>query len=375
MQKVFFDLIQFSIGTRDDFPYKPDAVEWKSLMDLARRHAVLGICFMGVKRMMGDDMSCDEQKGTCLENIPEDLLLQWMGEAMAIEQENVVLDTRTVQTQTILQKDGFSSSILKGQGLKTLYGQLGSLRSTGDIDVWVDAKWSEVMEYILSMTRNIEYDWKHVHFVAFASVDVELHWWVSRTYNPIVDKRLRKFYADQVGRQCLNRIDLPNGMGSITCPDAYFNSIYILLHIFDHFLYEGVSFRQLMDYYFVIIQPEVCQSKMEILQKYKEFGIYEFAKIVAFVLKEAFGLSSDQLIVSPNVKSGKKFLREIYFLKDSDAGVGDETTLRRLFRRMIRKVRLLGYNPLAVVCSPFVKLKFILWKRSVDRRYHLTESQ
>lgn len=373
IKEIFIALLQFSLDTRDDFPYVPNAFEWKSVMDLARLQTVLGIAFMGIKKIMGDEMSTDTLRGTSLEHIPEDLLLQWMGEAMVIEQKNMEVDACTIQVQEILQKDGFATSILKGQGLRSLYGNLCQMRYSGDIDVWVNSSCSNVLKYVCSRTPNTEFDWKHAHFLIFPSVSVELHWWVSRTYNPVVDRRLRKFYVQEVVRQCSNVVSLPGSNGKIFCPDVYFNSIYVLLHIFDHFLYEGVSFRQLMDYYFVIIQPEVQQRKLEIIQKYKEFGVYEFSRMVAFVLHKAFGLPSDLLLTDSNIKEGEKLLDEIFSIEVTEDGKSKETTCRRFASRMARKFRLLRYNPLSVVCSPFIKLKLILWKRNIIRQYQLKD--
>ena len=40
--KLFFELIQVSIGSKEELPSVPSAAEWEKLFVLAEKHAVIG---------------------------------------------------------------------------------------------------------------------------------------------------------------------------------------------------------------------------------------------------------------------------------------------------------------------------------------------
>ena len=43
--KLFFELIQVSIGSKEKLSSVPSAAEWEKLFVLAEKHAVIGMCF------------------------------------------------------------------------------------------------------------------------------------------------------------------------------------------------------------------------------------------------------------------------------------------------------------------------------------------
>ena len=49
MQKLFFDLIKVAIGASCDLSRPISADEWQMLYDMAKKQAILGICFYGVQ--------------------------------------------------------------------------------------------------------------------------------------------------------------------------------------------------------------------------------------------------------------------------------------------------------------------------------------
>lgn len=51
MQELFFELIWVAIGRSGDLSRIPSAEEWTVLDSMAKKQAVVGICFAGVKRL------------------------------------------------------------------------------------------------------------------------------------------------------------------------------------------------------------------------------------------------------------------------------------------------------------------------------------
>ena len=131
-----------------------------------------------------------------------------------------------------------------------------------------------------------------------------------------------------------------------------------------------------MDYYYIVRHADVQQRKEEIVAYYKDFGLYDFSKSVMWVLKEVFGLEDNFMLTEPNEKSGKELLKEI--MKEGNMGhasvrlsENNETTMHRWYRRWKRKLRLIRFNTIGVVCNPFYKARLLWWKQKVIKLYNL----
>ena len=107
---LFFELIQVALGARVCLSRTPSGTEWGKLYDIAKKQSLVGVCFAGVQRLV-------EQR----QEPPEMLYLTWMGMAAKIQQRNEVVNRRCVELQEKLAKDGMRCSILKGQGVGSLY--------------------------------------------------------------------------------------------------------------------------------------------------------------------------------------------------------------------------------------------------------------
>ena len=365
-------LLQYSLGVRADYPCAPSQEEWQGIFDMASEQGVAGICFAGIKRMLGEGgMSC--RKGTPLEHASEYMLFQWMGESMRVEERNKTLNRQCMEVQEAFRKEGLESCIIKGQGVGALYGSLAHWRSPGDIDVWVKGTAKDVLDFVNARTPNREFDGKHTHWNVYRDTMVEVHWWASRTSNPIVDRRLRRFYSEQIGKACQREVTLYDGT-KITTPDAFFNSIHSLLHIFGHFLYEGITLKQMTDYYFILraVQEEGIPNE-QIVKKFHELGIYDFSRIVMYIMLKVYGMPAEYLLTKPDAERGEALLKEIMEGDpDTRAALGKkESTLQRWIRRGKRKIRLFRYNSLGILWNPISKIQLGIWKNKMFKKYNL----
>lgn len=155
INNLFFELIQFAIGTRICLSHTPNADEWGKLYAMAMKQSLVGVCFAGVQK--ASPRPSHEGKGEKslllrgdLEEayIPEMLYFTWMGMAAKIQQRNEIVNRQCVELQKRLSADGFRSYIMKGQANAALYqcgvkngsesskgSSLSALRQSGDIDV------------------------------------------------------------------------------------------------------------------------------------------------------------------------------------------------------------------------------------------------
>lgn len=153
-------------------------------------------------------------------------------------------------------------------------------------------------------------------------------------------------------------------------PSLEFNLFYILLHIYRHFLYEGVGLRQLMDYFFVLkaVSPETDTrwSKDAI----ESFGMKRFARGVMWIMQHVFGLDEAYLLYEPNEKEGRYILGQImtggnFGYHDDRLKIGNKHfgKLGAIKKILKHNLHLLTHYPMEVIWAPVWIVYHWCWKR------------
>ena len=239
MQDLFFELIQVAIGRKTCLSHTLTAKEWETLYRMAESQAILGICFVGVKQTK------EIQTG-----IPKSLFMQWLAMAAKIQQRNEDMDKKTAEVWALLNNAGLDCAVLKGQGVAELYGStnetLGILRQSGDIDVWVKGGFDVVNDFVQKTQPTKDIAYHRFHYNMYADTEVELHHRPTLMRNLFDDRRLQR-WCDSFGADSFVMTDK-----GFAVPPIEFNRVFILTHIYRHFLFEGIGLRQLMDYYLLL---------------------------------------------------------------------------------------------------------------------------
>ena len=376
IDSLFFELIQVALNCRVCLSHPPQADEWGELYAIAKKQSLLGVCFAGVQRLV-------EQK----QEPPKTLYLTWMGMAAKIQQRNEVVNKRCVELQERLSAEGLRSTILKGQGVGALYKvskgfiedsksmklsetpeiSFALLRQSGDIDAWIDAPREEIIAYVKRVCANDDVDIssKHIEFRVFEDTEVEAHFVPAATKTPFISGRVKAFYESEKARQMEHRVMLTTGQ-EIVAPTNAFQAIHILQHAFGHFLFEGIGLRQLMDYYFVMQQPFTEEEKASIAKTMKGFGMYRFARGVAYVLREVFG--DKKCFIPADEGLGKRILKSV--MEEGNFGKYDEkrddkkmsSSWYRFWYHNIRMWKYIDMAPWTIVMSPFMRIHEYAWR-------------
>lgn len=291
---LFFELIRLSIGIQDSLSRRPSMAEWGELYQIAMKQSLVGVCFAGVQHLCDSDV--EDYYG-----MTELQYLTWMGMAAKIQQRNQTVNSQCVELQAKLSADGLRSCILKGQGIASFYGELSHLRQSGDIDVWADANRKNIIHYVSRFNEVEVFGDLHVKMEVFENTEVEMHFTPSTLSGRKANNKLQDWFNEQ------KEIQMTNKIGNITIPTAEFNLVYLLLHIYKHYLYEGIGLRQIMDYYFTLCAVQDIQ-KVQI--KLKDFGLEKFAGAVMYMMREVFYLDRQKWLCSVDEKRGKR-LQEI----------------------------------------------------------------
>lgn len=374
---MLFELIQVALGRRERIFRNPTPEEWNSLVAEAQKQSVVGIAFEGVQKLPEEQWP------------PQALLFEWIGTAESIRQRNALLDKQCVKLQAKLKEAGIRSSILKGQGIARYYtnannanstNDLSSLRQPGDIDVYVDCGRERALQFAYDQgLKDVNWDYKHLHLDVFRETEVEVHYRVEVLLNLWKNRKLQKWFREHEEL-------LFSQNGDLITPTVEFNCFYILLHIYRHFLYEGVGLRQLLDYYFVLKtaygRPSSSKSKENLSQNLlfstdgadltdllKQFGMWKFARGVMWVLQEVFGLEREYMIGEPLEKEGRFILSEVmaggnFGHHDERLLSGKSGKLQTLKKVVKHNVHLMRHYPTEIIWPPIWFVWHKCWKWS-----------
>lgn len=330
--------------------------EWQYIWEESRRQTVAGLIWGVIEKIPMEKRPARE------------LLLRWYAVAERIKHSNEILNKTAVDLVDVLQKDGFSSVILKGQGLALLYPE-PMARTSGDIDIWVSGGRKRIVKYVRDQFPNEEVRYHHIGFPLYQNVEVEVHFFPSWMNVPWRNLRLQKMFRAEESRQMKNYTSLgKEDAQAIPVPTADFNAVYILLHIFRHLLGEGIGLRQVIDYYYVLKNLSTAEHK-QVVETLGKLGLKKFAAAMMYVQSEVLGLDEEALFISPNKKAGIFLLKEIIIA--GNFGKNDprlkrhlcETPFYRFRRSVLRDVRFVRVFTMETLFDPVFKIWHYTWQK------------
>ena len=242
----YFAFLRYCLGKKRNMSRVIAGMNWHELYSFASKQALLGLCFEGIERL-GKEYPEELKQNP----IGRELLMTWMGKAQQIRRQNMKVNAVASKLFAMLREDGMRCCILKGQGNALMYPNPYS-RTSGDIDVWIDASRERIMEYAQKKFE-LGDDIRLQHLeTSLDDVPVELHFFPCSMNNPIYHARLQKWFRRNADLQCSHIVGLPDGAGDIAIPTTAFNVVYQLTHLYHHFFDEGIGMRQIIDYYYVV---------------------------------------------------------------------------------------------------------------------------
>jgi len=370
-QQAFIELLQFSIGTREELSRVPSVLEWEGLLDEAERQAVEGLLACGVDRLPKEQQP------------PKDMKLQWGDQVLQIEQRNAALTFASGDLCRRIEIDGFRCCVLKGQANHAYYpSEMAARRTSGDIDIWLEPmagvrKVRSIIEYVEKKFGLTGLCWLHANSEV-GGVPVEEHFRPSFFSRPRYNNRFQRYFADLsacVERKMVNGVEIP----SLRVDE---DVIYQMSHIYRHLIDEGVGLRQVVDYYFVLKawNKQHSRSKEETMEIVSWLGMKRFAGALMYVLHEVLGMPDDDLLCPASKKDGSFLINEI--LMSGNFGHSDprmeaialeggylKQRVSQAWRRLKRNMRFVTSYPGEVIWEPIVRVEHFMWKKLKLWRY------
>lgn len=321
--KLFYKLLRIACGSRETFETVSNE-EWLSIYDEATRQSLLGVVYSAICKLPQDVRPS------------MDILFQWASEAENIRGFNVLLNSEAARYTQMFAEKGRRSFILKGPANARLYPDPFS-RQPGDIDIWVDGG-KEAVAQMLREQKLWSGDTAHTHHISLPhnehGVLVEVHFRAcTGNCNPFSNRRLQKFLNAETGESTL----VTEGF---YVPGMKFALVMQLSHIQRHASGEGIGFRQLMDYYF-LLKNSSDDERLYVSRNIKALGLSHVAGALMWLLQNVFHLEEDLMIYKPNKTLGEWLLNRV--LEGGNFGHYDAMEKRNIFVRFFMN-RVLAYH-------------------------------
>ena len=372
--EISFQLLRLGLGIQEGKSLDITCENWQEIYTFSLQQSLLGVMFNGVQK--------SDQKP------PQALVFQWLAYSERIKGLNKKTNQVAVKVSRLFEENGFRSCILKGQGNALLYPNPYS-RTPGDIDIWVrsedmvngsrfrineDNK-KRILEFVNSKWPGQLERYHHVEIPPINGVPIEVHFMPAYMRNPIYNRRLQKWFAEQADEQFSHYVTLPDCDTPISIPMPAFNCIYQLQHMFSHLFTEGFGLRQVTDYYFVLkkfrdesLEFRDSLKSIELEETLKYLGLWKFARAMMWVMQRVYSLDSKYFIAEPDQKEGEFVLNEI--LQSGNMGHYDtrlghkegEMVAHRYFRMTLRNMRFVRHYPSEALCEPIFRTYHFFWR-------------
>lgn len=353
-QELLFELLLLSTGAKQTLSHPYTDKEWEEALDIANEQAIEGVLMSGL-----ETLQTVQDSGLKVQSFlpSEPVLLQWIGNAQIVEQTTLKMEEAANAVVKYFHENSFPCWILKGSAVARYYPQ-PLMRSSGDIDVWLDGGRKKIYDFARAFDKEGKLygvNYHHIHFHLIEDVHIEVHIWPSFLSSPLRNWRLHKFCN-------LHRPTMESSM-----PSLAFDRVFILLHCYRHMCGDGVGFRQVMDFFYVLKQGFTEEERVEAVKWIKKLGMGRFARGLMWVLQNVFGLEKQYMLMDADEKEGRFILNEI--LLTGNMGHSDtrdwgskKSALSRFILNFRRDLYLAGHYPHEAVWQPVFSIGLYAWR-------------
>ena len=275
---AYVDFLRWCLHPAGNITPFTSTINWQDLLSFAKKQTIVGIYWQGIQRL-GD-----------IANKPsEDDVIDWMGAYTKIARRNVKTDDAVTKLTKIMRDNGIAFFVFNGQGVASYYPS-PEIRTSGNVDLYVfkkdRARAKSLLERDVTMTDDHSgQHWEftkdgitfemHYHTAVFASGSRQRYW------DELIDS-----YFDDI----LDHVEI-DGVGVPTLPPTL-NAIYLFVHIYHHFLKEGIALRQFIDWmmFFEAMHDEIVVP--ELTAKLERLGLLRAFKAFGAVLTVVLGMET-----------------------------------------------------------------------------------
>lgn len=317
-QQEFFELLRAGLWEKEARLFQYEDIDLPVIKRMAEEQSVQGLVLQGIECLKKNNVNLNDNANEGLTNspqvsinIPQALLLQWIGEVQLIEQRNREMNVFVADLFEKLRNQGINALLVKGQGIAQCY-ERPLWRTSGDVDLLLsESNYERAKGLLRPLASAVETEYTHFKHqgMTIDGWSVELHGTLHSRLSKRVDRMVDEVQKDVFyGRNVRSWV---NGGTQVSLPSPDSDVIFVFSHILHHFFFEGIGLRQICDWcrllwtYKDSLNHELLESrirKMGLMSEWKAFAAFAVKWLGMPV--EAMPLFDDK--DSHNVKLDKK---------------------------------------------------------------------
>lgn len=282
--KLFFHLLRAGLWNKPADPalfanITPEM--WNRIYQLSVQQALIGVVYDGMCSLP-------------VELQPDRALrLKWFVTVQRIEQTNMHLNRVLEQFSSEMDALNIPFYLLKGQGQAAFYSN--SLhRQSGDIDIYFssDDAYQRACQWAEQQGADMSASVKHVSFT-WQNAAVEFHDDLSEMHSPIANRKMQNHLQACRAERGDGKVMVGNLEVTTLSPEA--NLVYMMLHIFSHFITGGIGLRQFCDWALYASYHRDNIDRTRLRELLDNTGLKRFANAFACIQTQYLGLSAEQM--------------------------------------------------------------------------------
>lgn len=272
--------------------------EFTQVLTLAKEQTVYGLAFDVLSQLKG--------------NFVKQQIFEGLAVCQTIQGQNERVNKELKELVQIFDEDKIDYLVVKGQAYSVLYPK-SELRMPGDIDFLIHQEYHVVKKVIerqfsirlpeKMVEREIEFEHGNVPFELHTS----LRGWAKKGHQKVWDALMEKEWQEKYYVEI-------DGMKVRTLSPTM-NAAYVFIHLFFHFIREGVSLRQLCDWAMVLHHYKDEIDKEELLQLLSDLDLIDACRAFGTILTDKLGLPVSEFPMSLGETDRKwqgKLLKDIF---------------------------------------------------------------
>lgn len=278
MNRFVLNFLRCCLHPNSEIPLCVSDSNWQELLTFAKKQTIVGIYWQGIQRL-----------GDVANKPTEDDVMDWMGEYTKIVRRNTKTDDAVAWLAKFMRSNDIDFFVFKGQTVASYY-PTPEIRTSGDVDFYVfKGDWDRAKSLLeKEVTITDDHSGQHLEF-SKDGVPFEMHYhaavFASGSKQRYWDELIESYFNEVLDHVVINGVEVP------TLPPTL-NAIYLFVHIYHHFLKEGIALRQFIDWmmFFEAKHDEIVVS--ELTAKLERLGMLRAFKAFGAVLTVVLGMET-----------------------------------------------------------------------------------
>lgn len=273
------------------------AEQWGKLYALSVEQGIIAIVWDRVQRYISEyNLSADQQP-------PRALKIKWALAAENIEKQYNRRKATSMEIAELWAREGVKAYCMKGLSLSLSY-PTPHLRECGDFDCWLGGDFDRGNEIAIAKGAKFDpHDYRH-SLLIYKGLVIENHQYFLPIRGNSRNKQLERYLQAVIPSDKL--IEGTN----IYHPSAQFHALFVILHMLQHFLYESITLRHMLDWtYFVNAEKENIDWR-EFNEKCREAGADKFVAALNHICSTKLGLDISGTLLECDDRYADKIFRD-----------------------------------------------------------------